>query len=253
MMPWETIDAFLKANGVRIGAPTKSQTTGGVHEPTSVHKLGRARDYGNVASDCVRVATVLKPYATKAGPIMELFYEGSNTKVWIDNGVPFKPKPKLRDDHRDHVHVALWPGKVMPADSSPPSQPTKEQVMTLVIEPIGVEGRPQNDGGWAVGRRGHVYAYGNGRHMGGWDDPTRNDSSRWCVALVSTASGNGYWLVSNHGEIYAYGDAPQTGNYQIKWGSGVIIGAYRNDRQENGGVTLVRDDDQNLNTYALPA
>lgn len=125
--------------------------------------------------------------------------------------------------------------------------------MTLVIDPVGAVDRPQHDGGWAFGARGHVYAYGQAQHFGGWDAATTGDLSHACVALVVTESGNGYWLVSSKGEIFAYGDAVYPGNYQAAWGSGVIIGAYRNNRQSTGGVTLVRDDGQALNTYALPA
>lgn len=148
----------------------------------------------------------------------------------------------------EYWHLQLAPVR----GPAPGAAPTKEQVMTLVIQPIGAVERPQHDGGWAFGRLGHVYAYGAAKHLGGWDDVTRNDPARWCVALVPSGSGSGCWLVSNKGEVYAYGDALQTGNYQLVWGPGQIVGAYLNNRQANGGVKLIRDDDVRLNEYALP-
>jgi hypothetical protein len=148
----------------------------------------------------------------------------------------------------EYWHLQLHPKREAP----PVGAPTKEEAMTLVIEPAGAAPRPQDDGGWAWGRRGHVYHFGLARYYGGWDDKTRNGNRR-CVALVPTLSGNGYWLVSDLGEVFAYGDAKYPGNYRSEWGAGAIIGAYRNARQTNGGVTLVRDDGENLNRYALPA
>lgn len=132
--------------------------------------------------------------------------------------------------------------------------PTKEDVMTVAIQPIGSASMQGNvEGGWIVGAQGHVYAFGGAHHYGGWDDATRHGDRR-CVALVPTFTDNGYWLVSNQGEVYAFGDAPFTGNYQSVWGPGHIIGAYRNNHIPGpGGVTLVRDDGVNLNEYALPA
>ena len=77
--------------------------------------------------------------------------------------------------------------------------------MTLVIDPAGVVRHPTDElSGWAFGKHGHVYQIGNAQYFGGWDDKTRNDPNRHCVALVPTKSGNGYWLVSNLGETYAY-------------------------------------------------
>lgn len=143
----------------------------------------------------------------------------------------------------EYWHLQLDPGR-----GQMPGRVTKEQAMTLVIDPVGVAERPQHDGGWAFGAHGHVYAWGKAQYRGGWDDPTRNDPSRRCVALVPTLSGEGYWLVSATGETYDY-QAPRVGNYNSAWGLGVIIGAFANDRQ---GLTLVRDDGERLNCYALP-
>lgn len=189
---------------------------------TSLHEKGLAADVANVGDDPKELAdnAILRAQlANKYGFVQ-----------------PYAAK--------EPWHLELDPNR----------QPlTKEQVMNLVIEPVGAVDRPQSDGFWAFGARGHVYAMGAARHLGAWDDLTRNDPNRRCVALVPTESGNGYWLVSSAGEVYAYGDAPQTGNYRSKdWGAGLIIGAFRNDLQTNGGVTLVRDDGINLNPYALP-
>ena len=131
--PWQTIDAWLKGQGITVGAPTDEQTTGGKHSPTSAHGSGRARDYGNGVpfSDCAAIATALRPFAKAGGPIMELFYDGVTVKEWWDNGYPFTPLGNLRRDHKNHVHVALWPGRVMPLPSvaqpaTPP--PTPEEI-----------------------------------------------------------------------------------------------------------------------------
>lgn len=147
----------------------------------------------------------------------------------------------------EYWHLELAPNRR-------PLQLSEEQAMGLVIQPVGVVRRGDDTASaWAFGARGHVYAIGAAQYMGGWSDATQADATHHCVALVSTESGNGYWLVSNKGEIFAYGDAKWPGNYQPGWGAGEILGAYRNTRQPGGGVTLVRDDDQRLNPYALPA
>lgn len=50
----------------------------------------------------------------------------------------------------EYWHLELMPHR-------DPLPDTKEQAMTLVIDPIAAVDRPQGDGGWTVGRRGHVY------------------------------------------------------------------------------------------------
>lgn len=150
---------------------------------------------------------------------------------------------------REPWHMELRPGRG-------PLSKTKEEAMGIVIEPVAAIDRPDG-GGYAFGRRGHVYAFEGAPHRldWGWDKDTRSNAKRCCVALVPTEVGEGLWLVSNLGEIYAYGNAPAIENYRRKeWGDYPIIGAFRNDRlSATGGLTLIRDDGKKLNTYALPA
>ena len=101
---WTEIDAYLKARGVRIGPPTREQTTGGKHVPTSYHYRGTARDYGVHDSDATAVARALKPLACQANsPIAELFFAPLN--VWYKHGYSI---PGFHvGGHQDHCHVAL--------------------------------------------------------------------------------------------------------------------------------------------------
>jgi hypothetical protein len=149
-----------------------------------------------------------------------------------------------------HLQLARSRGSV------PAGVPTEQEVRMIAIEPVGTATNPSGAGGWVWGRRGHVYGFDGSPYYGGWtsDQPgPENRSGRDCIALVPTLTGMGYWLVSDTGEIYAYGDAPWPGNYNSAWGAGAIIGAFRNGRIPRvGGVTLVRDDGQNLNLYRLP-
>lgn len=115
MDQWQSLDAFLIANGVTVGAPTLGQTTGGQHSKTSGHPQKRSRDYGNVwpYSDCHRIVEVLKPYVGPGSPIEELYYTPTNT--WFDSGVVWRNPPKeLVTAHKSHVHVTLWKGRMMP-------------------------------------------------------------------------------------------------------------------------------------------
>lgn len=102
MTSWNDLDAFLASRGVRFGAPTIGQTTGGGHVADSYHYRGLARDYGNANSDVGAIIAAFRPYAVPGGPIVELFGPG----VSIKNGVPIPTVP----GHTDHVHVAICAG-----------------------------------------------------------------------------------------------------------------------------------------------
>jgi hypothetical protein len=198
--------------------------------------------------DALRVYRAFEPYG-RAGQLAELFcgqsdwcvYQG-RFMLWID--VPPVVQRAIR---------AVRPGTIL----KPPVQPASLEAKMIAIEPVSAVSNPAGPGGWEFGRRGHVYALDGTEHFGGWTadqaGPT-NHSGRDCVALVPTATGKGYWLVSDSGELYSYGDAQWPGNYDFKaWGSGVITGAFRNDRiAVTGGVTLIRDDGENLSLYRLP-
>lgn len=107
---WQSVDEFLRLRGIKVGAPTASQTTGGRHEPTSFHYVGRARDYGrNTGSDPDLIARTLEALAVgSAAPVIELFY--SPLDIFYKNGVKIIPSDALRAQHQDHVHVALRSG-----------------------------------------------------------------------------------------------------------------------------------------------
>ncbi|MGI8685129.1 MAG: hypothetical protein ACR2MO_08605 [Acidimicrobiales bacterium] len=106
---WSSIDTFLRRLGVRIGAPTTGQTTGGIHTAGSQHYSGRARDYGMSGSDVAAITAALLPYAQGAGaPVDELF--DSRAGVFYADGVKIAPSAELRQGHYDHVHVGIRPG-----------------------------------------------------------------------------------------------------------------------------------------------
>ena len=86
--------------------------------------------------------------------------------------------------------IREWVAAGMPAPQPTPIVVlSEEELMTLVIDYAGVTQHPDKAGFWAWGRGGHVYAKGSARHHGGWDDKTRQDRKRHCVALVPTVSG----------------------------------------------------------------
>ncbi len=102
---WPSIDAYLRAAGLRVGPPTMGQTTGGRHVSGSLHYDDRARDYGRT-SDYVAIARFLTPIALDpSGPIEELFGPG----VSIKNG---RRIPQV-SGHDGHTHVGLKRGRSM--------------------------------------------------------------------------------------------------------------------------------------------
>lgn len=119
--PWRSIDDYLTAKGVRYGAPTVSQTTGGDHAPNSLHYAGRARDYGRHTSDLPTILAELLPFAV--GPdhkLQELF--GLST-FW-KHGRVITPSAELRNSHQDHVHAGLREGATLPRPARPvPEEP----------------------------------------------------------------------------------------------------------------------------------
>ncbi|MFL6144513.1 MAG: hypothetical protein ACJ72N_21955 [Labedaea sp.] len=109
MTGWESIDAALRALGIRIGAPTPGQTTSGGHVAGSEHFQGRARDYGTSDSDADAIARALVPFAQGPdAPVDELFY--SPLGIFYDSGKAYSPTPTERANHYSHVHVGIRPG-----------------------------------------------------------------------------------------------------------------------------------------------
>ncbi len=102
---WPSVDAYLKAAGLRVGPPTTGQTGGGRHAAGSLHYQDRARDYGRT-SDYTAIARFLTPIASDpSGPIEELFGPG----VSIKNGRHIPQVP----GHGGHTHVGLKRGRSM--------------------------------------------------------------------------------------------------------------------------------------------
>ncbi len=113
---WEDIDRYLIALGVRIGQPTLELTTGGGHargaKHLSFHYLGTARDYPQLPnSDDTAIARRLEFIALQPdGPIVELF--SANASIFIKDGQRISPvKIDLWNEHLNHCHVALKPGR----------------------------------------------------------------------------------------------------------------------------------------------
>jgi hypothetical protein len=68
---------------------------------------------------------------------------------------------------------------------------------------------PRRSGYWMVTSEGHVYAFGDARHLGDADTFLGGAEA---VDLERTPSGNGYWIVDELGHLYAFGDATHLGN-----------------------------------------
>jgi hypothetical protein len=60
-----------------------------------------------------------------------------------------------------------------------------------------------------VSSEGHVYAFGEARHLG---DAAPFLGGAEAVDLERTPSGDGYWIVDELGRVYAFGDATHLGN-----------------------------------------
>lgn len=130
---WSNIDAFLQANGVKIGPATKGQTDGGSHAPGSYHYQGTARDYGTAGSDPAAIYNLLVPIAQNPeGPIAELFWDPSGAG-W-KNGKNIGPI----GGHSDHVHVALKPGRSLAevgGAAVPAAGPARVTVEEATVDP----------------------------------------------------------------------------------------------------------------------
>jgi hypothetical protein len=147
---WPKIDAELHLAGIRIAPTTPCSTDGprlqcGTHVPHSEHYEGRARDYGDHASDCEAIANHLRPYAQGPGHILdELFY--APTGDWWKNGTNL-----LRNqigDHDDHVHAGIVAGASFPVQQ-PPQPPTHYPEDGMTSTPIRIPLDAADGTGWA--------------------------------------------------------------------------------------------------------
>lgn len=130
---WRTVDTYLAGRGVRHGAPTEGQTTGGKHATNSLHYTGRARDYGRSDSDLVGILDVLLPFAV--GPdhvIQELF----GLAVYWKHGAILHPSAELRAAHQNHVHVGLRAGRVMPSPRQEAPMPADDPALPNITGPV---------------------------------------------------------------------------------------------------------------------
>lgn len=124
---WEGIDQAVTMLGLRMGAPTVGQTTGGSHVSNSEHYQGRARDYGNAASDDSGIAKAMVAYATGANaPVDELFHQPTGN-FW-KNGSRITPSQALSDQHRDHCHVGVRAGVALANYIAPAKLPGTKDV-----------------------------------------------------------------------------------------------------------------------------
>lgn len=175
---WQGIDRYLAAKGVRVGAPTLGQTTGGEHAKGSYHYRGLARDYGRSKSDMPAIITELLPFAV--GPdhrLAELF--GSST-YWKDGGL-ITPSKGLFHAHQDHVHVALRPGAQLPkpAKAVPPLEvkmnaPDVPDITGPVVLHVIVDQAGHCTGYYVISpTTGEIHAYGPGAPFYGRSEVTK--------------------------------------------------------------------------------
>lgn len=138
---WLELDRFLRAQRVRIGAPTTGQTDGGDHTATSKHyprnnavspdglRHGCARDYGSASSDCAAIFRALLPHA-KSGVVIELFYDPLGG--W-DNGTNIGPI----GGHGDHVHAAIRPAGQLPGSPQEDDMAfSREELKQIIREAV---------------------------------------------------------------------------------------------------------------------
>jgi len=127
MATWPNIDEYLDSIGVPHGTPTWVQTEGGTHSATSLHYLGRARDYGNIDTPggnagCDRIFRALEPFAQGPGWLLqELFW---NPLGCYQRGVRIGPV----DGHWDHSHAGLAAGALLPIKAAALPPPPKPMV-----------------------------------------------------------------------------------------------------------------------------
>lgn len=158
MSTWVDIDAYLSKRGVRIGAPTIGQTTGGIHATNSYHYKGQARDYGSVSSDLDGVWEALLPFAQGPGhQLVELFGPKGAWKA----GKAISEVP----GHKDHVHAAIKSDGVLTIGGDVPND------VPAARELIAFQPTPSGNGYWILARDGAVYAFGDAQYLGGlaWD------------------------------------------------------------------------------------
>jgi len=166
---WLAIDQYLMVKGVRFGAPTVGQTTGGIHATNSFHYKGQARDYGSATSDMRAVWDALLPHADHPGaPLMELFGPWG---AWKDG----REIPPVAG-HTDHVHAAIALGGVLG-----PAQGTGGAMADAVPEGrriIAFQATPTGAGYWLVANDGAIYAFGDAQFHG----TVKWNGTEWVVA-----------------------------------------------------------------------
>lgn len=147
MKPWERVDDFLRRAGIRFGAPTLGQTTGGRHDPDSHHYAGNARDYGQSNSDMSAIVDALLPFAQGPNALVVELY--SSTKgVFYKNGRAITPSADVRKGHYSHVHVAVRSDATFGAAPSSTSGTTPG----VAVEPAGIGSGVTGAIGRSVGR-----------------------------------------------------------------------------------------------------
>ena len=135
MATWPNLDARLDAVRVPHGKPTFPQTECGVacgHSATSLHPLGRARDYGNIDtpggnSGCDRIYNEFIQFAVGANYLLqELFWNPIG--CW-QRGRRIGPVT----GHWNHVHAGLAAGALLPIPSGPAQPPPPPFVEELLL------------------------------------------------------------------------------------------------------------------------
>lgn len=196
--PWRSIDAYLAAKGVRFGPPTIGQTTGGTHAKSSLHYVGRARDYGRSNSDLARILVELKPFA--AGPA-HLIQELYGVATYWKSGRPIVPSRSLRASHQDHVHVGLRADALLPDERPPPPLEVPPR-MNVTISGVVVDVLKAPGGGvWMLTDVGAIYA---------WECEDKGAPNRhpeyWAGRRAARLEplGDGYSVVASDGARYDY-------------------------------------------------
>lgn len=142
MVAWPQIDDHLTGRGLRIVAPRPGQAARHC-QSGSWHCSGmgaRARDYGigdYPAATLDRIANLLSMHATGQGAVVrELFWwnraagrswffkNGEDRGLaWARNVKGSRGSASLADQHDDHLHVALWPGRSLPVTETKIDEP----------------------------------------------------------------------------------------------------------------------------------
>jgi hypothetical protein len=220
MADWPKIHDYVKAHGIRCQTPPNvAQTTGGRHAKGSYHFPPKesAEDFGTVDSDPVAVAHLLRPLVdTHRGTlIVELLCDVNGADICVLSGRPQPwPDAALRQQHRNHCHVAIYAGATFPDPDPHPSGGTRPMFNPpLQLEAIAAACPWPGGGALLLSVNGGVYNFGGAPFFGA---PEANAlGENWArdgkkgASITADLDGHGYL-------IHSTDDGPNSTGYNYR-------------------------------------